>query len=87
MFDGTNYVSAWADYRWSSSWQVFGTQVTSSGTVVTSNGFAMTYNVRQTEPFVALASEGSQKSLVVYSRYDTEPDQGSRRIRGVFFSF
>ena len=36
---------------------------------------------------VALASQGGGQSLAVYSRYDTEPSTGSRRIRGRFVSF
>jgi hypothetical protein len=86
-FDGTNYVSAWADYRWDSLWDVYATQVTSSGTVVTPNGLSVVYNARETEPFISLASAGGQQSLVVFSRYDKEPNQGSRRIRGTFLSF
>ncbi len=86
-FDGTNYVAAWADYRYGSSWDVFATQVTSAGRVVTPSGFSIVYSVRETEPSVSLASAGGQQSLVIYSRYDTEPKQGSRRVRGSFFSF
>ncbi|WP_224362109.1 hypothetical protein [Hyalangium versicolor] len=86
-FDGTNYVAAWADYRWDSLWDVYATRVTGSGTVETPNGFSVVYNARETEPFVSLASAGDQQSMVVFSRYDTEPNQGSRRIRGSFFSF
>jgi hypothetical protein len=86
-FDGTNYVSAWADFRWDSLWDVYATQVTSSGTVVTPDGFSVVYNARESEPFISLASAGGQQSLVVVSRYDKEPSQGSRRIRGTFVSF
>ena len=86
-FDGTNYVAAWADYRWGTSWGIYATQVTGSGTVVTPSGFSVVYSVRDTEPALALASGGGQQSMVVYSRYDTEPSTGSRRARGSFFSF
>ncbi|MBN1210499.1 MAG: hypothetical protein JXB05_36940 [Myxococcaceae bacterium] len=86
-FDGANYVAAWADYRWDTYWDVLATQVTSAGTVVTPDGFSVVYNARETEPFISLASAGNQQSLVVFSRHDTEPNQGSRRVRGSFFSF
>jgi hypothetical protein len=85
--DGTNYVAAWADYRFDLSWDVYATQVTSMGTVVTPGGFSVVYNARETGPHVALASAGNQQSLVVFSRYDTEPNVGSRRIRGQYFAF
>jgi hypothetical protein len=87
-FDGTSYVVAWADYRLDSWWDVYATQVTSSGTVTTPNGFNVAYNVRDTEPGgLSLASAGAQQSMVVYSRYDEEPYPGNRRIFGNFFSF
>jgi hypothetical protein len=86
-FDGANYVAAWADYRWDTFWDVHATQVTSAGTVVTLDGFSVVYNARETEPWISLASAGGQQSFVVFSRYDTEPNQGSRRVRGSFFSF
>jgi hypothetical protein len=88
-YDGTNYVAAWADYRWDNSWDVYATQVTSSGTVVTPGGFSVVYNARETQPHVALASAGGQQSLLVFSRYDTEPNTvaDNRRIRGTFISF
>ncbi len=47
----------------------------------------MAFDVRAYEPYVALASAGGQQSLVVYSRYDTEPSTGSRRIRGQFITY
>jgi hypothetical protein len=87
VWDGTNYLAAWADYRWDSYWDVHATQVTSSGTVVTPGGFSVVYNARETEPHVALASGGGQQSFVTFSRYDTEPGTGSRRVRGQFVSF
>ncbi|WP_224241126.1 RHS repeat domain-containing protein [Hyalangium gracile] len=88
-YDGTNYVAAWPDYRWDSFWDVFATQVTSTGTVVTPNGFSVSYNVRETEPHVALASGGGQQSFLVFSRHDAEPSTttDNRRIRGQFISF
>jgi hypothetical protein len=86
-YDGTNYVAAWADYRFDTYWDVYATQVTSSGTVVTPGGFSVVYNARETGPHVSLASAGSQQSFVVFSRYDTEPNVGSRRIRGQYFAF
>ena len=86
-FDGANYVAAWADYRYGSSWDVFATQVTSAGTVITPSGFSIVSSVRESEPFVSVASAGGQQSLAIYSRYDTEPNQGSRRVRGSFVSF
>ncbi|WP_224248727.1 hypothetical protein [Hyalangium gracile] len=86
-FDGANYVAAWADFRWDSAWDVYATQVTAEGTVGAPDGFSVVYNARETEPFVSLASAGGQQSFVVFSRYDTEPNQGSRRARGSFFSF
>jgi hypothetical protein len=87
VWDGTNYLAAWADYRWDSYWDVFATQVTSAGTVVSPGGFGVVYNARETEPHLALASGGGQQSLVTFSRYDTEPGTGSRRIRGQFVAF
>jgi len=87
VWDGTNYLAAWADYRWDSSWDVFATQVTSSGTVVSPGGFSVVYNARETEPHLALASGGGQQSFVTFSRYDTEPSTGSRRVRGQFVAF
>jgi hypothetical protein len=86
-YDGTNYVVAWADYRFDSYWDVYATQVTSSGTVVTPNGFSVVFNARQTGPHLSLASAGGQQSFVAFSRYDTEPNVGSRRIRGQYFAF
>jgi hypothetical protein len=86
-YDGANYVAAWADYRYDTYWDVYATQVTSSGTVVTPGGFSVVYNARETGPHVALASDGGQQSFVVFSRYDTEPSTGSRRIRGQYFAF
>jgi hypothetical protein len=83
-FDGTNYMAAWADYRGGSYWDIYATAVTGSGTVVTSNGFLVADDVHDTQPFVSLASWGYEQSLVVYSRYDTVPSGGSRRIRGLF---
>lgn len=87
VWDGTNYLAAWADYRWDSYWDVFASQVTSAGTVVTPGGFSVVYNARATEPHLALASAGGQQSFVTFSRYDTEPSTGSRRIRGQFIGF
>lgn len=87
VWDGTSYLAAWADYRWDSYWDVFASQVTSSGTVVTPGGFSVVYNARETEPSLALASAGGQQSFVTFSRYDTEPSTGSRRIRGQFIGF
>lgn len=87
VWDGTNYLAAWADYRWDSYWDVFASQVTSAGTVVTPGGFGVVYNARETEPHLALASGGGQQSFVTFSRYDTEPNTGSRRIRGQFVGF
>jgi hypothetical protein len=86
-FDGSSYVAAWPDYRGDTLWDIFVTQVTPSGTVVTPDGASVATNIRQYEPKVSIASPGGQQSLVVYSRYDTEPGQGSRRIRGRFISF
>jgi hypothetical protein len=87
VWDGTSYLAAWADYRWDSYWDVFATQVTSAGTVVSPGGGGVVYNARETEPHLALASGGGQQSLVTFSRYDTEPGTGSRRIRGQFVAF
>ncbi len=86
-FDGTSYVTAWADYRGDTLWDIYATQVSSAGGVATPDGFQVAWNVRETEPALSLGSAGGQQSLLVYSRYDTEPDQGSRRIRGRFISF
>jgi hypothetical protein len=86
-FDGTSYVVAWADHRDSTVWDIYATQVTPAGGVVTANGDQVAWDVRMYEEQVALASAGNQQSLIVYSRYDTEPSQGSRRIRGRFISF
>jgi len=45
------------------------------------------FNARQTGPHLSLASAGGQQSFVAFSRYDTEPNVGSRRIRGQYFAF
>ncbi|HLL04291.1 MAG TPA: hypothetical protein VK539_27145 [Myxococcaceae bacterium] len=86
-FDGTSYVVAWADHRDNAVWDIYATQVSSEGSVVTANGSRVAWDVRTYEERVALASVGNQQSLIVYSRYDTEPSTGSRRIRGRFISF
>lgn len=86
-FDGTAYVVAWADFRDNVVWDIYATQVTSGGSVGTANGDLVAWNVRTYEERVALASAGDEQSLLVYSRYDTEPSTGSRRIRGRFVSF
>jgi hypothetical protein len=86
-FDGTAYVVAWADYRDNALWDLYATRVTAGGSVVTANGGQVAMDVRAYEERVALASRGGGQSLAVYSRYDTEPSTGSRRIRGRFISF
>ena len=83
-FDGTSYVVAWADFRDNTLWDIYTAQV-SPGAVV-SPSLQVASDVRAYEPYVALASAGGQKSLLVYSRYDTEPSTGSRRIRGRFIT-
>jgi hypothetical protein len=84
-YDGTSYVTTWADFHWDSNWAVFATQVTSSGIV--SSEFAVTGTVRPTNPDPIVASAGGQQSFIVFSQYDVAPDQGSRRIHGRFLSF
>lgn len=86
-FDGTAYVVAWADYRDNTVWDIYATQVTTGGSVITANGDQVALDVRTYEERVALASVGGEQSLIVYSRYDTEPSTGSRRIRGRFLSY
>jgi hypothetical protein len=86
-YDGVSYVAAWADYRWDASWDVYATQVTPEGTVVSPDGFPVVYNVHETERALSLASAGNEQSLVVFSRYDTPPSRGSHRVRGSFVSF
>jgi hypothetical protein len=86
-FDGTSYVTAWVDYRDNPVWDVYASQVTASGSVVTLDGELVAQDVRSYEEGVALASAGDQQSLLVYSSYDTEPSTGSRRIRGRFVSY
>jgi hypothetical protein len=85
--DGTNYVAAWADYRAGSFWNIYVTQVTGSGTVVTAGGSALNGGGGQTAPHFSLASAGGQQSFVVYSRTDPDPTQADIRTRGKFFGF
>lgn len=85
-FDGTSYVVGWADFRDNTFWDIYAVQVT-SGAVVSSSPSLAAYEVRAYEPYVALASAGGQQSLIAYSRYDTEPSTGSRRIRGRFITY
>ncbi|HYI00274.1 hypothetical protein [Hyalangium sp.] len=87
VYDGTSYLAAWADYRYDTYWDVFATRVTLSGSVTTPGGFGVVYNARETDPHLALASGLGGQSFVTFSRYDTEPGVGSRRIRGQFISF
>ena len=84
--DGTGYLAAWTDYG-SSQPAIRATRVTSSGTVATPGGFQAVSNLPPGEPSLALVSNGDGQHLLVHSRYDEAPAQGSRRIRGSFVSF
>ncbi|HEX8705726.1 MAG TPA: hypothetical protein VF815_43225, partial [Myxococcaceae bacterium] len=86
-FDGTAYVVAWADFRDNAVWDIYATQVTAGGFIGAANGEQVAEDVRTYEERITLASAGGEQSLLVYSRYDTEPSTGSRRIRGRFISF
>ncbi len=77
-FDGTNSLIVWQDGRAGSSWDIYGTRVSSTGTVLDALGIAIaTGTARQQNPAVTF---GGGNYLVVY---EDEPPGLSRDVRGI----
>lgn len=63
VFDGTNFVVAWQDFRTGRDWDLYAARVTPAGTVLDKDGFAVAA-VPGNQIYPALASDGKSALLV-----------------------
>ena len=79
-YDGANYIVVWMDAR-NSNWDIYGARVTPSGSLLDTNGFAIsTSEEGQTHPSLTSGSAG--QVLIAYSSFMPAPEYRTYRIWG-----
>ncbi|HYH96685.1 Ig-like domain-containing protein, partial [Hyalangium sp.] len=78
---GSDYFVAWQDLRSNWSWDVYGTQVSSTGSVKTPTGLLIAGD-GWNEQVPSMASAAPLQLLIVYQRYDGSSTYNNERIRG-----
>jgi hypothetical protein len=81
VFDGTDYLVAWSDYRSGSDRDIYGARVDPAGTVLDPAGMPISVEAYD-QGYPAVARGGSSGILIAYQSFTPPPVYASHRIWG-----